>query len=447
MRKPVVVAGRARSFRMAALATVLVSACSDTPTEPASRPVPEAQPVALYSVTPPFVSCADGVLPGGALSRICFPPDWNGDAVIWAHGYRSPYDPVAIPDDEIGGQSVQNIVLGLRYAYATTSFRRNGLVAVDAATDLAQVSDALGAAAAGSLRFTFVVGASAGGHATALALEGASPHFSGGLVACAPAGWFRGQINYFGDARALFDYFFPGVLPGEATSIPAAVISNWNSVYEPAVRAALVASPSKTAQLIATGGIAVDPTDPSSAIESIVDAIWYNVFATNDARSQLGGNPFDNRLRWYSGSSNDFRLNLQIRRYRADASALNAMNPYETTGRLARPAQQLHTRYDPVIPYWQSQLYQTKAFLRSGIQLFSATSENYGHCAFSTDEVLASFAVLVLRVSFRNLIAPASVFPDEASAARFLDLAREGGAQPQVWSDERIREAVLSSSR
>jgi hypothetical protein len=189
------------------------------------------------------------------------------------------------------------------------------------------------------------------------------------------------------------------------------------------------------------------PLDPSSAIESIVDALWYNVFATNDARTQLGGNPYGNRLRWYSGSSNDLRLNLRIERVSAAGAALAAMDAYEATGALRRPAQQIHTRFDPVIPFWQAQIYQTEALLRSGIQLFSVPSNNYGHCAFDTEEVLASFAILVFRVTLRDLVAPASVFGDDRAASRFLRLSSDGGARPEVWSDDRIREALMDTPK
>lgn len=428
--------------RVAFVTMFAVSACSDLPMEPQlDSEVPTADVPALASVVPPIVGCVNGVLTGGALSRICYPPQWNGDVVLWAHGYVSPFEPLALPDDGIGGQSVENIVLGLGYGYATTSYRRNGLVAVDAVTDLSLLSQAVDAMA--PARLTYLVGASEGGLATALAMERASAFFDGGLIACAPVGSFRGQVNYFGDVRVLFDYFFPGVLPGNPVSIPAGVPAAWDAVYEPAVRAALLRNLSATAQLIRVAGIAIDPADASSAIESIVDALWYNVFATNDARTQLGGgNPYDNRFKWYSGSNNDLLLNLRVARLRADASALSAMQAYEASGALRRPSQMIHTRYDPVIPFWQAQLYQTEALFRSGLQLLSVPSENYGHCAFNTEEVLASFAVLVFRVSLRNLIAPETVFPDARAAARFVELAGAGGARPEVWSPSRMREAV-----
>ena len=425
---------RARSWSWPIVLSVLLAACGELPTEPGQERIAETRTLAS-SMAPPGATCTEGVLAGGALSRICFPASWNGDAVLWAHGYVSPFEPLALPEDAVDGQPIEAIVLGLGYAYGTTSYRRNGLVAVDAVADLTALAQAVEAAAPGGVRFTFLVGASEGGLATALALERAPAFLDGGLIACAPTGSFRGQINYFGDARVLFDYFFPGVLPGSPVSIPAALTANWEAVYEPAVRAALGAQPSRTAQLIRTGGIAVDPANPASAVESIVDALWYNVFATNDARTQLGGgNPFDNRTRWYRGSSNDLLLNLRIARLRADASALAALQAYEASGALRRPAQGVHTRYDPVIPFWQQQLYQAEALFRSGLQLLSVPSERYGHCAFTTDEVLASFAVLVLRVTLRDLVANASVFPDAQSAARFVDLARAGGANPHVRS-------------
>ena len=416
-----------------------IAACSELPTEPVA-PTSTAEAALLAgTVTPPYVGCVDGTLPGGALSRIRFPPDWNGDAVLWAHGYTLVFEPLAIPDDAVGGQPVQNIVLGLRYAYATTSYRANGLVAVAAVDDLSQLSQAVETATGGAARFKLLVGASEGGLATALALERSAQHFDGGLIACAPVGNFRAQVNYLGDVRVLFDYFFPGVLPGSPISIPADLINNWDAVYVPAVAAALAASPARTAQLIRVAGLAVDPANPLSAGTSVLAALWYNVFATNDARTKLGGgNPYDNRTRIYIGSANDFLLNLSVRRFRADASALAALQPFEATGSLRRPAQMVHTRLDPVIPFWQSQVYQLEALFNSGLNLLSSASPNYGHCAFDLDEVLGPFALLVLRVTGLNLIALADVFPNASAALRFQERARSDGASPLLVGDRRV---------
>ena len=72
---------------------------------------------------PVVAGCQDATLSAtSALYRVCFPPSWNGDLVVYAHGYVNADEPVAIPDDGVGGQSVAQIVNGLGYAYATTSY-------------------------------------------------------------------------------------------------------------------------------------------------------------------------------------------------------------------------------------------------------------------------------------------------------------------------------------
>jgi hypothetical protein len=51
--------------------------------------------------------------------------------------------------------------------------------------------------------------------------------------------------------------------------------------------------------------------------KTALDVLSYNVNATNDAIYWLGGNPYGNRYRWYSGSANDFLLNLRVQRFDA----------------------------------------------------------------------------------------------------------------------------------
>lgn len=47
------------------------------------------------------------------------------------------------------------------------------------------------------------------------------------LLFCDPCGDFQKQINYYDDFKVLFDYFFLGVLPGDVTNTPDALIANW----------------------------------------------------------------------------------------------------------------------------------------------------------------------------------------------------------------------------
>ena len=78
----------------------------------------------------------------------------------------------------------------------------------------------------------YLVGASEGGIITALSVEQSPSVFSAGLAACGPLGNFPYQINYFGDARATFEYFFPGLIPGAVQSRSRRSSRIWSSYYD-----------------------------------------------------------------------------------------------------------------------------------------------------------------------------------------------------------------------
>ena len=75
--------------------------------------------------------------------------------------------------------------------------------------------------------------------------------------------------------------------------------------------------------------------------------------------------------------------------------ALTALRPYETSGRLSIPLVTLHTTGDDVIPIWQELLYLLK-FDPSGRGRFIPVPVlRYGHCNFTTNEVLDAFLLTV----------------------------------------------------
>jgi alpha-beta hydrolase superfamily lysophospholipase len=131
----------------------------------------------------------------------------------------------------------------------------------------------------------FVTGASEGGLVAAKSIEEDPGSYAGGLAVCGPVGSFQKQLNYFGDVRVLFDYFFPGVLTsagGTAIDILPALIQNWFTQYEPAVIKAVNSNPVATLQLINTAQIEIG-LNLSNAANAIAGVLWYNVFATGNA--------------------------------------------------------------------------------------------------------------------------------------------------------------------
>lgn len=370
-----------------------------------------------------------------AVYRICRPPWWwnrNGDLVIWAHGFVEPSEPVAIPEDQLcipGSICIPDVVNFLGYDFATTSYSKNGLAVQEGIADVVELVD-LYAAQYGQPNNVYLVGASEGGIITALSLERYPQVFDAGLATCGPVGDFPGQINYFGDFRAVFDYFFPGLVPGSPINIPPSLIADWDNYYDTTVLPVLQdpANRDLVRQLVRVTRIPYDVNDLAATVEqSISEVLWYNIVATNDATVVLGGQPFDNVNRVYSGSNDDAALNAGVARYAADPAAVQAMQSlYQTSGSLINPVVTLHTRLDQQVPYRHEVLYLQKT-MQSGawptLHQNFPPPDRYGHCMFTTDEVLDAFN-LMLSMASSTALNPAHV------DALLAELGAQGEAVP-----------------
>lgn len=372
-----------RSFLCVGLG-LAVAACSDSQDPEELGPIP---------------GCTTGAVAAtGARYQICFPETWNGDLVVYAHGYVPRSDTLRIPDDEVEGQTVASLVNGLGYAYATTSYRANGLVVPEAVLDVSDLIDVVRTRVRPDPERTFVVGFSEGGLVAALVAERYANKVDGALAGCGPIGDFLRQIDHVGDVRVAFDYFFPGVLPGTAVDVPDAAIEGWSTQYVPAIAAALLNDQGKTQQLIAVTGLPVEAGNPISAGESVISALFYNIFGTMDARERLGGQPFDNTTRVYTGSADDEALNSGIARHAADPAARTRLEQaFQTTGALTMPLVTLHTTQDPDVPQFHQALHAEKVEAAGSTAmafLAQATPARYGHCEFTLLELMWAFSLI-----------------------------------------------------
>ena len=376
-----------------------------------------------------------GTQSSGAPYMICVPEPWNGDVLVYAHGYVSPYEPLGIPEDQLqipDGPSLPEMVTGLGYAFAASGFSTNGLAAQEGLADSVDLVDIL-KKTVGTPRYVYLGGPSQGGLITALGIERESAVFDGGLSACGPIGDFGRQINYWGDVRVLFDYFFPGVLPAWTPKNPmideAEVVENWET-YQGAIRVGLQNNPGRTLQLLRTANVPMSIHDTlQTGIEDLIHLLWYHVHATNDGMAKLGGQPFDNQDRWYSGSLNDLRLNRSVARFTADQVAVDTIGAYyQTSGQLSVPLVTLHTLSDPIVPYWHDSLYGIKTLESGSTDLHTnLPAVRHGHCAFSASEALLSFAWLTYQVSGEVPTNSEQVLTSEATRVRFRELARQRG--------------------
>jgi pimeloyl-ACP methyl ester carboxylesterase len=351
-------------------------------------------------------SCdADAVQASGSIYRICMPApaDYNGMLVIWAHGFQDAGTPVAIPEDQLclGTFCLDQVITSLGFGFATNSYSKTGMAILQGKDDVLDLVN-LYTAQKGKPSKVYLVGASEGGLITALSLEQHPAVYNAGVAACGPIGDFPLQINYFGDARATFEVFFPGLIPGGVFTPQPGVVADWSNYYETSVKPVVFApaNRSRLDQWVKVAHLPFDANDYLNTVQvSVQDVLRYSVVNLADAAATLGGFPFDNATRVYAGSASDFFLNLLVPRATASPAALATMRTqYQTTGVLQRPLITLHTLRDQQVPFVHEQLYALKT-LSSGALLarhLPIAIDRFEHCNFTSSEVLATFAIMLL---------------------------------------------------
>lgn len=361
-----------------------------------------ARPAAANHAATPSATCEpDRTQTSGARYRICMPSIWfSNDVVIYAHGYVTPSAPLTIP---VESDALANALTSFGYAFATTSFSTNGLAIKQGVADVIDLINIFKSEHP-TAKHVLLVGFSEGGLVTTLATEQYPNLINGGLAACGPIGDFQKQVDYFGDFRVAFDYFFPSLMPGSPISITPSLMNNFELTFTTVISSALL-NPSNAISVTQLFSVTGAPTDASAYSASVLttthDLLWYNVYATNDAIAKLGGQPFDNSTRTYTGSLNDAALNANIERFSADVSARNEIQAYyQTSGVLQSPLVTLHTTGDQVVPYWHEALYRAKVASHGRLpRLDQITVARYGHCNFTLSEVQSAFTLLVSRVN------------------------------------------------
>jgi pimeloyl-ACP methyl ester carboxylesterase len=340
---------------------------------------------------------------------ICLPPglpgdpraNWNGQLVVYTHGYVAPQLPLALPAEELArAPGMVDFLLSQGYAFATTSYSKNGYAVEAARKDLNELVRHFKTHVlpnAGLLNKVLIVGASEGGLITTMMVEKYPDIYAGGLAMCGPIGGMPAQAEYLLDFRVVFDAFFPNVFGFGAVDVPGNAVMNWETIYQPGIPLALAAAPLATEQLFAVTGAPFDPGDLTTYGETTLSVLYYSIWGTNDMLATAGGIPYDNQDTWYTGSLSDPLLNAAVERIDSDGRARAFVRrAYEPTGDLERPLVTIHNTLDPQVPYWHELDYGALA-MPSGY-FVPITVPGYGHCEFDAQEILAAFGVLTTMV-------------------------------------------------
>jgi pimeloyl-ACP methyl ester carboxylesterase len=343
----------------------------------------------------------DGVTAGGALYRFLVPSPWNGQLIVYEHGYVAAGQPLALPNSPLELAAFQAIT-SQGFALAMSSYTENGWAIKNGAQTTHQLSGLFASRVAQPAR-TYLIGTSEGGLLAIDLAESFPGQYDGLLSICGVVGGAPLQWQYVGDGRVLFDYFFPGVLPGDLLHMPNLDFSPSSPTYN-AVLSALVAG------LSAPGLPTVQFANAARLTGSNVNEIIFSGLqvvggygAFNELLQRTDGHDFyDNINTMYSGSFDDSALNAGVRRYPSDPAGVNYLaHYYDPNGQLRTPTVTLHTTQDPVVPFSQEAHYAAVIAENGDSNFLVQQSVNrYGHCNFEPQELLNSFQDLFLWVNY-----------------------------------------------
>src|SRR5262245_4232317 len=334
---------------------------------------------------------------GGAGYRIEVPVNWNGDLVLYAHGFRGTGLELTITNPRIRQWLVTH-----GYAWAASSFSTNGYdvkQGVKDTHDLGQLFNGL----VGNAKRTYITGHSMGGHITGVAIEQYPSAYAGALPMC----------GVMGD-NELFDYFLDFNLVAQALAgVPAEFPfpADYQTAVVPGVKAALgPAYPvALNAQGVALRGVTQNISGGPRPAFAASFAVWGNfLFTVGVAGGDLGvapGNVQDNSDTVYQIDANpalspaEIALNAAVLRVAQDPqgrhpNGLGNIPPILATFRI--PVLTLHTIGDLFVPLSMEQIYARRAAAQgTSALLVQRVIRDHGHCGFLVPEEEAAFAALV----------------------------------------------------
>jgi pimeloyl-ACP methyl ester carboxylesterase len=391
----------------------LASACS----MPAAGPVPATispteRVIAIPNVSPnpnvadPRFDALSGAKAyfgqsGGSGYRIEVPDKWNGDLILYAHGYRG-----TVPTLTITNLPIREVAIQQGYAWAASSYRANGYNPEEGVQDTLILREVF-KQIVGSPRRTYIFGSSMGGHIVVASLEQYPDLFAGGLSECGVVSGI-GEFDYLMSGELLAGYF-SGVdftAPANRTAVTA------NAALQQQVLPALGGSPDalttsgrryKSATINLTGG------HRPYAEEGFADRYLANLSAgigpiVGQTFKEKAATNADDRYHVDPGLGvDDAALNAGVGRIAADPSARSFDAHYEFTrfkGTLKVPLLTLHDTGDFFVPIALEQQYRaTVDAAGASAMLVQRAVRRFKHCDFTATERVRAWNDLVAWVT------------------------------------------------
>ena len=334
----------------------------------------------------------------GALYGLYKPPNWNGDVVYIGHGFIDAALPVGLPTgDNI--PLVRDELGALGYGVAYTSFSENGYAFADGVRRMNQLRG-LFASNFGPPARNYLMGYSLGAQVSQALAETHPDEYDGALLMCGVVGGTTYHFSYLGDVRNLFDFFYPGVLPGGVDWMPSGV-NPYTDIIPPAV-AAITANPSGAGIIMQLDQTPIPGSTLQEKVQALLTALVWHARGVDDLLNRVHGHlPYDNVQTTYSSANPDLAgvlsvINNNIDRYDATDDAVAwALKNYEPSGMISFPVLTLHTTMDQSVPFGHEARYAGIVnTVGTSNWLVQRSINRFGHCNFTVAEVVATFADL-----------------------------------------------------
>jgi pimeloyl-ACP methyl ester carboxylesterase len=329
--------------------------------------------------------------------------------VFYAHGIRDVLEPVSLRDQD-GSQALREQLGALGYAIAYSSFSENGYAVEDAARRTHQLRG-LFASRFGQSERSLLLGHSLGALAIMQLAEQFPDQYDGVVPICGIVGGTRAQLEYVVNVRALFDVFYPGLLPGTPDApVPGYVL---DAAKQQQIIGAVMANPVGMLVIASTAQTPLEFTTVPQMLESLLNALAYHARGADNVLSFTNGKfPVSNVGVTYSPRLDlpvSFLppatlagllglVNAQVAQFDADPSAAEwAENHFTPPGALQIPTITLHNRWDRLVPFFHETMFGQRVAAAGATNLLVQRANpawGYGHCAIPSSAIVQAITDL-----------------------------------------------------
>lgn len=337
--------------------------------------------------------------------RIEVPADWNGDLVIWTHGYRGEGDRLFFNPEEV---PMRVWLLENGYAWAASTYSENSYSVGNAVSDTRRLGSVFRSTIDRPER-VYISGASMGGHIAAASIERHPDYYDGAMPVCGVVGDFE-----------LFDFFLDYSVAAQHLGL------GQSSFPAPANFGTDVAQEIKSNLEAVDGGWPFFLNENGQALKQLTElrsggdrpnydeawAFWNSsdfLFGLGEGDGTVGGGTkivLDNRDVYYEtdlipGPSNAIEeaLNAEVVRVAPDRQARRLSRGAPSVslrGNITVPVLSMHNLGDLFVPFHNEIVYAEKVADKGKSDLLVQRAiRGVSHCGFSTAEYVEGFSDLV----------------------------------------------------